>query len=151
MRDGTLGVVAGVDGSDTSIMAARWALEEARRRGVGLTLVYVWSVGLDIAYPPFDNLGVEAQQALGQRTLDDVAKQVSPDDRVDALIRTVVIEGIPGPTLVDQAADAELLVLGSHGRGPLLRGMLGSVSTYCVHHAQCSTVIVPAAAMANAS
>ncbi len=150
MRDHPLGIVAGVDGSETSIMAARWAFEEARRRGVGLTLVYVWSVGLDIAYPPFDNLGVEAQQAYGQRILDDVARQVSGSDHADSLIRIVVVEGIPGPTLVDQAADAELLVLGSHGRGPVLRAMLGSVSTYCVHHATCNTVIVPAAAMANA-
>ena len=150
MRDHPLGVVAGVDGSENSVVAARWALAEARRRGVGLTLVFVWGSGLDTVYPLFDNVRVADLQVHARRILADVAERLSSTDRDGCPITTIVMEGVPGPTLVDQAMDAELLVVGSHGRGPLSRAVLGSVSTYCAHHAKCPTVVVPAPASAKA-
>lgn len=144
MRDHAPGVVAGVDGSDSSVVAARWAFEEARRRCVGLTLVFVWGSRPDGFHPPFDAVATVDLRAHAEQVLADVARQLGPAEGDKARIATVVVEGIPGPALIDEASDAELLVVGSHGPGSLSRAVLGSVSTYCVHHAKCPTVVVPA-------
>jgi nucleotide-binding universal stress UspA family protein len=55
-----------------------------------------------------------------------------------------LVEGDARHVLIDAARDAELLVVGSHGRGQLAEAMLGSVSSFCVHHAVGPVVIVRA-------
>lgn len=59
-------------------------------------------------------------------------------------LTTTVTEGHPAQVLIDLAADAELLVLGSRGRGGLAGAVLGSVSLHCVGHAPCPVVVVRA-------
>ena len=56
--------------------------------------------------------------------------------------RTVADEHEPAPFLVERSRDAELLVVGSRGRGSVGSMLLGSVSTLCVHHAGCPVVVV---------
>ena len=55
---------------------------------------------------------------------------------------SVVREGQPAQILIEEAAKAELLVIGSRGRGGFRDLLLGSVSQQCAHHAHCPTVIV---------
>jgi nucleotide-binding universal stress UspA family protein len=58
------------------------------------------------------------------------------------ILRTVVDDEMPAPFLVRRSGDAELLVVGSRGRGSVGSILLGSVSTYCVHHAECPVVVI---------
>ena len=60
-------------------------------------------------------------------------------------LRTRVVEGHPAQVLVEASQGAELLVVGGRGYGGFADALLGSVSTYCIHHAQCPlTIIRPA-------
>lgn len=65
------------------------------------------------------------------------------DERLAATGRALV--GVPGPTIVAacEEIDADLLVCGSRGYGPVLRVLLGSVSTHLAHHAPCPVLVVP--------
>ena len=136
-------IVVGVDGSPHADAALRFAVAEARLRGVPLRVVCAWepptSAYVGEAFAATPDAFVAAEQhaedvlrtALERLTLDDV--------QVEAL----AVEGHPATVLVDQAADAELLVLGSRGHGAAKRLLLGSVSSDLAHHTPCPLVIVP--------
>ncbi len=153
-------IVVGVDGSEESTRALEWAAKEAHLRKLPLEVVYAFDYQpewLRFGPPPaMEGLaieGIERSRAQpGQPSQADVAR-----DHADALIRsmlaesvgngveirrTVVDENKPAPFLVDLSRDAELLVVGSRGRGSVGSMLLGSVSTYCVHHAECTVVVV---------
>jgi nucleotide-binding universal stress UspA family protein len=144
-------IVVGVDGSEASMSAARWALHEAHRSGATLTVVHVWQSSIAL-------IGCSPQQAshiagfvdAAQHVLDGVIKRLSAEaEAAHVSLDPVLIPGEPGPVLVDESTDADMLVVGSHGRGALGRAVLGSVSAYCVHHATCSTLIVPSRPLAE--
>ncbi len=65
------------------------------------------------------------------------------DERLAATGRA--LQGAPGPVIVEacEEAGADLLVAGSRGYGPVLRVLLGSVSTHLAHHAPCPVLVVP--------
>ena len=96
---------------------------------------YGWT-SADLAGPDFARF---AEQAL-----TDTVEEVFGPDR-PAWLRTRVVEGHAGQVLVEASAGAGLLVVGNRGYGAFYGVLLGSVSTYCVHHAHCPvTVIRPA-------
>lgn len=153
-------IVVGVDGSEESARALEWAVEEARLRELPLEVVYAFDYQpewLRFGPPPaLEGLAIEGlerrQAEAGQPAQSDVARE-----HADALIRsmladsasggveirrTVVDENKPAPFLVDISRDAELLVVGSRGRGSVGSMLLGSVSTHCVHYAACPVVVV---------
>lgn len=142
-------IVVGVDGSDGSKDALRWAARQAGFTGAGLDVVIAWQYpvfyGWAPAYSDDHDIAEFAEQALAD-TLDDVFGTNRP-----VWLRSRVVEGHAAQVLVDASAGAELLVVGSRGYGGFADALLGSVSTYCVHHAHGPvTVIRPAGDSAQA-
>ncbi len=138
-------IVVGVDGSDHSVDALRWALAEGERRDCPVEVIYAWTW-----VDPFGEAAMavsRTQLAEGaQATLDaTLAKALGAGDR-PARVSGVVIEGDPASTLTTQAGPADLLVVGARGHGGFLGLLLGSVATNCAHHATGPVVIVRSAA-----
>ncbi|MGD0272365.1 MAG: universal stress protein [Gaiellaceae bacterium] len=139
-------IVVGVDGSECSRSALRFALEEARIRQTKLRVVVVWHVPL-AAYgagwaPPPPGLTEDAEAAAGEMLAEalELAKANGPAVEIEPVMR----EGQPANVLVEEAAKADLLVVGSRGWGGFRELMLGSVSQQCAHHARCPVVIIRA-------
>jgi nucleotide-binding universal stress UspA family protein len=138
-------IVVGVDGSDASKEALRWAAEEARLRGASLRAIHAWSYPIGAAglglMPPVDAEAREtverAAQEMAQRALAEADVDAS---RLDA--DAVAVEGMAADVLVRAAAGADLLVVGSRGHGGFAGLLLGSVSQQCAQHAPCPVVIV---------
>ena len=134
-------VVAGVDGSESSVEAGLYAAGEALRRGLPLLLVHAtpWS-GTEPGTPEsFGRLLEDGAEVL----LADVEAQVR--ERADAvpLVRTTVLDDHPVPGLCAVSRDASLLVLGRRGAGTLTGLLAGSTASGVVHHAQCPVVVLP--------
>jgi len=136
-------IVVGVDGSEASRAALRWALEEARLRGAKLRAVYAWiapQIG-GRGYIPPELLDPELLRRTAQERLDALVSDVAGDSS-GAELEAVVGQGTAAKVLLDAACDAELLVVGSRGHGGFAGLLLGSVSQHCAHHSSCPVVIV---------
>jgi nucleotide-binding universal stress UspA family protein len=128
-------IVVGVDGSQCSLEAMRWATRQAELTGAELHAVMAWCLPEIYAYTPRDFEG-DARKALE----DAIQQALGEKPRVP--VSTRVVEGHPATALIDASRDAQLLVLGSHGRGAFTGMLLGSVSQHCVGHACCPVVVV---------
>ena len=143
-------IVVGVDGSETSHEALRWAAEEARLRSARLVAVYAWTF---IPPQPIGDpgmLAVPAGDLPGQLDAESNAASVALDDAVEVIlgaesgieVERKLVERDPGEALVAESADAELVVVGSHGRTGFTAALLGSVSRHVVDHSKCPVVVV---------
>ena len=134
-------VVVGVDGSDAGRRALRWAFEEARLRGLRLRaigVVQLHLVALSVpGYPYADETYVNDLVAA---TREEVALVGADCPGVEADVEAVL--GTPAETLVDASEGAELLVVGSRGRGGFSGLLLGSVSQQVVSHAHVPVLVV---------
>ena len=136
--------MVGVDGSPESREALAFALAEARQRGARLQVIHAWS--FPNAEGEIQQLAAEAaHQPLAQAAQDtlDATLGAASEHAADVEIDARTVEGHPAQVLVDAARDADLLVVGSRGRGGFAGLLLGSVSGQCVHHAGCPVVVVP--------
>jgi nucleotide-binding universal stress UspA family protein len=132
-------IVVGVDGSEPSRQALRWALRQARFTGATLHAVTAWEKPVGLGWSlvvSTDDVAQASEQMLAE-TLTTVA-----GTEPDLPVTTWVAEGHPAQVLIGEAQSAELLVVGSRGHGGFVDAVLGSVSQYCVHHADCSVVVV---------
>jgi nucleotide-binding universal stress UspA family protein len=147
-------IVVGVDGSPGSLEALRWALAEAGLRGAEVRVVHAWMVPLIDAVPepwaigsptlgPSEDQVHEHLEAAARKVLDASMEEARPADP-GVEIEGELPEGRPAAALLAAAQDADLLVVGSRGRGGFAGLLLGSVSAQCVHHAPCPVVVVPA-------
>ena len=145
-------IVVGIDGSPASRAALEWGLAEARLRGGRVIAVHAWSYiplaaigdpGM-IPMPSGDLPGqLELEQKAAESELDAALAEAFPDG-VPAEVEKRLVEGDPAESLVTEAEDADLVVVGSRGRGGLTSALLGSVSGHVVHHAGCPVVVVKA-------
>lgn len=132
-------IVVGLDGSPASADALRWAARQAQLTGADLRAVSSWRWPNYITVrPPGIDLAADTE-----RTLNEVVEQVLAGFDGLAVTRRV-IEGPPGPALLTQAEDAELLVVGARGRAAFPGMLLGSVAEYCVRNGNCPVVVVRA-------
>jgi nucleotide-binding universal stress UspA family protein len=132
-------IVVGVDGSEPSKRALRWAADQAKLTGAELKVVTTWeyppTLGWAPPYPSDFDPDADARQAL-QATVDTVLG----DDH--GVMQLEVTEGHPAFVLTEAADGATLLVVGSRGHGAFAGMLLGSVSEYCAAHAPCPVVVV---------
>ena len=135
-------IVVGIDGSPSSRAALRWAVRYADLTGGTVDAVMAWHVPSTLATYPWASLDVtDSLQQDALKALDEVIKaDVGPDD--SHLVSAGVVNGHPAQVLLHAAADADLLVVGSHGRGRFADALLGSVGQHCVQHAHCPVLIM---------
>ena len=129
-------VLAGIDGSPVSERATAIAFDEASRRGVDLIALHAWS-DVTTEVPALDWATVEEE---AQRTLAESLagwRQRYPDVTVSG----VVVRDRPARHLIDAAESAQLVVVGSHGRGGLTGMLLGSVSNTLVHSVRIPVIV----------
>lgn len=142
------GVVVGVDGSASARAAVAWAAAAAGRRGATLHLVEVLPPGADPTIEGTDQPGTPHGRARAQLTrARQIARTTSPGLDVTMHTRT----GRVGPALVDHAAEASMLVVGSNGPGGPIPLSLGSILGDVTRHCACPVVLVPAAVRASAA
>ncbi len=136
-------VVVGVDGSPASEAAIAFAYDEAARRGASLVAVHTWSdtiAAATFSMVPYAvdwaEVQTEEQQILAERLAGWQEKYP------DVEVRRVITRDHPAHSLIQEAQDAQLLVVGSRGRGTVTGMLLGSTSQAALHHAPCPLVIV---------
>jgi nucleotide-binding universal stress UspA family protein len=137
-------IVVGVDGSPAAADALTWAVRQGRLTGATVEAVAAWEYpamyaggfGSGYALPTDVDWAGEARKSLDQA----VTAALSDEDL--AVVEQRVVEGHPARVLLDAAAGATLLVVGSRGHGGFAGLLLGSVSEYLVAHAPCPVVVV---------
>jgi nucleotide-binding universal stress UspA family protein len=137
-------VVVGVDGSEASHDALVWAMREATRREARLEVVNAFMFHVFVTTHAstnvlHDDVDRESGQLLEQMT--ETASKVS--GARPASVELISVPDAPAHALLESAKGADLLVVGTHGRGAVAGLVLGSVSQQCVTHARCPTVVVP--------
>jgi nucleotide-binding universal stress UspA family protein len=137
-------IVVGVDGSAASRAALRWAVRQAELTGATVQAITAWQYAVatgGYAWEPAALLDSTNLQEAADRTLaDEISEVVGP--RSDIKVQPQAVEGNPAQALLDAAAGADLLVVGSRGHGGFAGALLGSVSQHCAHHANCPVVII---------
>jgi nucleotide-binding universal stress UspA family protein len=137
-------IVVGVDASEGSRAALRWALQQASSTGAEIEAVLAYDFGL-----AWIDVGAEYQFRWIQHAADRAKAELHAFLEESALpvdgvvVHPVVVEGVPAEVLTEFARNAELLVVGARGRGGFAALLLGSVSQRCVQLAPCPVVVVP--------
>jgi len=137
--------VVGIEGSGGAKAALRWAIQEAGFRGGCVDVVTAYShtripVSPDFNYVPFDVVNLREEVERMQTTVvDEVLAAIGEPD---VEIRRQTVEGRPADTLIRAAEGADMLVVGSRGRGGFRGLLLGSVSQQIAQHGSCPVVIV---------
>jgi len=134
-------IVVGVDGSEISHAAARWAAREARRRGaplrVLLTYEWAWPGAQFASHPPAEQVAQEEAAKLVAAAVGQ-AREAAPD----ADITGEAVRGAATKALLDASHGAALVVVGGRGHGGFVNLMLGSVSQQVATHASCPVAVV---------
>jgi nucleotide-binding universal stress UspA family protein len=136
-------IVVGVDGSDASYGALHWAIATAAARNVDLQVVNAYDY-LQVVIPMGIAPGID-RELLEKASRSLLEEMVGPAVGATARPRSVQLIPVhtgPARALLDAAIGADLLVVGSRGRGGVRGLLLGSVSQQCVHHAPCPVVVV---------
>ncbi len=129
-------VVVGIDGSPASERAVQIAFDEASRRGVDLVALHTWLEStddfIDVGWP---NVSERAEEILGERLAGWQERYP------DVTVRRMVKMNNPVHELLDLSESAQLLVVGSHGRGGIAGLVLGSVSSAVVQGARIPVIV----------
>jgi nucleotide-binding universal stress UspA family protein len=167
------GIVVGVDASPGALRALAWAADEARLRLASLQVVHAYhaqALAAPLYFPSMEALPGQAAagarppqeepaETLEQRAQFQAAVRRQAEDLLEELLhelgetvggvdvrRSVVEDRNPAEALIELSADADLLVVGSRGRGGFTSLLLGSVSHQVVLHARCPVVVIPPSA-----
>jgi nucleotide-binding universal stress UspA family protein len=141
-------ILVGVDASDASIEALRRAAEEARWRSASLEVVYVFSPPQQVtAFPVLpehgsDKADVESRRAKATEELGTWLEEVDVDLDDLEVEWSVLASHKTASALVDRSKDADMVVVGSRGRGGFKGLRLGSTSEQVTRHARCPVLVI---------
>ncbi|SBS70880.1 universal stress protein [uncultured Microbacterium sp.] len=133
-------IVVGVDGSESSVAALRYAARLAHLLDAPLEAVTTW------VYPPYVDyalLGDWSPEEHARTALDEAVAAAFGGEPPDRLT-TTTLPGSAADALIGASRNAQMLVLGSRGHGGFAGLLLGSVSNACAAHAHCPVLIVRA-------
>lgn len=143
-------IVVGIDGSEHSSAALRWAVEEAKLRGATVEAIHAWAY-VPVTTPADSGLvpvawtdsidALQVSQEAAERIASDQVRDVLGDDHD---VTVSLVQDDAADALTHAAAGADLLVVGNRGRGALKEALLGSTSGRVADHAPCPVVVVRA-------
>ncbi|WP_040815922.1 universal stress protein [Nocardia concava] len=131
-------VLVGVDGTENSLRALELAFEEASLRKTGLTALHAWT---DTSGPYMPMSGWETLEEQERATFGEEMAGFA-ERYPDVPVRRILVKDRPVRSLLDESEHAQLLVVGSHGRGGFTGMLLGSTSNALLHSVDCPIVIV---------
>jgi nucleotide-binding universal stress UspA family protein len=138
-------IIVGVDPSESAKGALRWAITNSSA-GDTILAVHTWQVyavsGFDVP-PAYNVIDIETDAKQFTKEFVTEVEALVVNDGVHAKIETEVHHGHAGRILIELSEGADMVVVGSRGHGGFRGLLLGSVSTYVVHHAKCPVVVVP--------
>ena len=145
-------IVAGVDGSAQSQRALQWAVDEAQVHGWEVEAVYVyehtpsWQLyaygeGVAVGGEQWARENREATARTAQTLVDEMIAAVHNPHQVP-IVAVVVEDRRPARALVDRSRTAQMLVIGSRGRGGFTGLLLGSVGQQCAQYAESPLVLL---------
>ena len=140
-------ILVGVDGSEKSIAALKWAAGLASKFGAEVEVVTSWQT----PYPTFELVAIgfnidvsdinDRPQQVAERRLEKTIVAAYGTAKPAGVVGRVE-EGYPGLVMVERSKEADLLVLGNRGHSPVIETLLGSVSLHCLTYAHCPVTIV---------
>ena len=135
-------IVVGTDGSESARHALEWAYEEARLAAAELVVVHSW----EYPYPDVSGSTSDTRDRMrrdAEKELDEAVAVQAERGRADGVIvRKHLVESAPAKALIDESEGADLVVVGSRGRGGFASLLLGSVSRAVVQHAHCPIAVI---------
>ncbi len=135
-------VVVGVDDTESSRRALAWAAQEALRRGATLQVITAWT--WDAAEgAPLAAVDPQTLMELAEQTQTRAVTEVVDAMAAKPVVAREVVRSTAADALVEASRHADLVVVGTHGRGPVRSVLLGSVSQSVIKHAQCPVVVMP--------
>lgn len=135
-------VVVGVDETESSRRALAWAAQEAVRRGATLQVVTAWTWDA-VEGAPLAAVEPRTLMELAEKTQADAVEQVVGPMPARPVVAREVVRATAAQALVEASRHADLVVVGTHGRGPVRSALLGSVSQSVIKHAECPVVVLP--------
>jgi len=140
-------IVVGVDSAESSVDAIQWAADEARLRGASIRAVHAWTYvpatsTADTALAGAMPIDVVDVMRIEREAASEALAAAVASIAGDVEVEPVLTEDSAKDALVDASKSADLLVVGSHGRGGITAALLGSVSRHVAQHAHCPVVIV---------
>ena len=142
-----LSVVVGVDESDGSARALAEAFDVAGAMHAPLTVVHMWEIGQAVGMGDLGGAGnmdwqlLEMLESQQRRRMDELMAPFARKYQ-NAHVNKVFQDISPAKGLAELSREAQLVVVGSHGRGKLVDSILGSVSQSVIHHAECPVLVV---------
>ena len=136
-------IVVGIDGSDESARALEWAADEAELRSSRVRVVSAWHIPALVYSAGYTPMVAPSVNESSEHAANAIAEGAAGELRDRGLDADAAVEyANAAEALIDASAEADMLVVGSRGRGGFTGLLLGSVSAQCAQHAHCPVVIV---------
>lgn len=134
-------IIVGIDGSEDSVRALKWAAEYARLVDAPLVGLVAWDLEPVYGYMAMTNW--ETAESVEGEAREMLAETIRTTLGEDAQIEHRSVRGHAAQVLVEASHDAQLVVVGSRGHGGFTGMLLGSVSQHVVTHARCAVTVMP--------
>jgi nucleotide-binding universal stress UspA family protein len=135
-------IVVGVDETASSRRALSWAAREAVRRNATLQVITAWTWDA-VEGAPLAAVDPQAMMEVAEATQSEALEAVLGELDDKPVVAREIVQSTASEALVEASRQADLVVVGTHGRGPVRSFLLGSVSQSVIRHAQCPVVVMP--------